>query len=403
MTLGGVLASVPSLPVGPGDGAARAQEAQREGGGLLRFLFRREQPPQVQQAPASPAPVRVRPRPQSAAAPAVSAPAPAAVDKAEDAAKVLVVGDFLAGGLADGLTEAYAENPQIVVVGRANGSSGLVRDDHFDWPAEIGNVIEAVEPDVVVVMIGSNDRQQMRLPEGRVQPRSDAWLEAYEDRVERLAREIRQREVALAWVGTLPFRPGGMSSDMMAFNDIYRRIVQEAGGEFVDVWDGFVDENGSFATNGPDMNGQPAQLRAGDGINVTRAGRRKIAFYVEKPLERLLGGTSPASVAAIPGESVSPLAPEATDIREIDRTIPVSLTGVELDGGSELLGAPRPDTVREVRTLGERLVREGIAPATRSGRADDFGIPESAVAERVDDGESASQVTDPGLRRGLID
>jgi hypothetical protein len=31
------------------------------------------------------------------------------------------------------------------------------------------------------------------------------------------------------------------------------------------------------------------RLRGSDGINVTRAGQRKIAFYIEKPARRLLG------------------------------------------------------------------------------------------------------------------
>ena len=71
---------------------------------------------------------------------------------------------------------------------------------------------------------------------------------------------------------------------MLAFNDIYRTAAESAGGEFVDIWDGFVDENGAFVDNGPDMNGQPVRLRGADGINLSKAGKRKIAFYAEKPL-----------------------------------------------------------------------------------------------------------------------
>ena len=40
----------------------------------------------------------------------------------------------------------------------------------------------------------------------------------------------------------------------------------------MDIWDGFVDENGAYVSTGPDINGQPARLRAGDGINLTKAG-----------------------------------------------------------------------------------------------------------------------------------
>src|SRR5690606_26497786 len=128
------------------------------------------------------------------------------------------------------------------------------------WPGNIGTLIDEEKPNAVVVMIGSNDRQQMRVDGNREQPRSEAWLKEYEHRATALIKAVRDKNLPLIWVGNLPFRPSATSSDMLAFNDIYRRLVTDAGGEYVDVWDGFVDESGAFATNGPDMNGQPAQL-----------------------------------------------------------------------------------------------------------------------------------------------
>ena len=54
--------------------------------------------------------------------------------------------------------------------------------------------------------------------------------------------------------------------------------------------------------NGPDMNGQPVRLRGSDGISLSKAGKRKVAFYVEKPLNKLLGSeTVPAHRACRTG------------------------------------------------------------------------------------------------------
>src|SRR5690606_9124324 len=108
-------------------------------------------------------------------------------------------------------------------------------------------------------------------------------------RVTAFAESIEAAGIPLVWTGVPPFKSSSMSSDMLAFNDIYSRAAEEAGGTFVDIWEGFVDENGTFTFTGPDMNGQPVRLRAGDGINLTRPAKRKIAFYVEKPLAKLLG------------------------------------------------------------------------------------------------------------------
>ncbi|TIM80838.1 MAG: DUF459 domain-containing protein, partial [Mesorhizobium sp.] len=72
-----------------------------------------------------------------------------------------------------------------------------------------------------------------------------------------------------------------------------RSTAESHGGEFVDIWDGFVDEEGAFVTSGPDINGQPVRLRTDDGIRVSKAGKRKLAFYAEKPLLKILGMTAP--------------------------------------------------------------------------------------------------------------
>ena len=358
---------LPAPGGGFGPAGAQAQEAgERRGGGLLRFLFPRREK-QDRAAPVeAPAPRRPAQRRAAPAQPAIPT-----VEKAEDARRVLVIGDFLAGGLADGLAAAYAENANVLVIGRSNGSSGLVRDDHYDWPANIAAVVEAENPAAVIVMLGSNDRQQMRVGETREAPRSEAWNAEYERRATALVKAIRDRNLPLLWIGNLPFKSPAMSSDMVAFNDIYRRIVTDAGGEFIDVWDGFVDEGGNFVANGPDMNGQPAQLRAEDGINVTRAGRRKIAFYVEKPLARLLdlkGEGVPAALApddgALPGLDGAPA--------KVDRTPPLAIDDIGTEAGSGLLGAVVAPLQGEAATPGEKLAREGVAPEARPGRADDF-------------------------------
>lgn len=362
-------------------GAAQAQEQQprQHRFGLFDFLFGRRD---RQEAPPPPA----RQRPAARSAPAGSAPAapppPQAVEKLENARPVLVVGDFMAGGLAEGLQDAFAQSPGVRVEVRANGSSGFVRDDFYDWPSQIGGVIEEVKPAVVVVMLGANDRQQLAVNGNRERVRSDAWTAEYTTRVGKLAAAIRQAHVPLLWVGMPSFKPSGMTADMLALNDIYRAAAEQAGGEFVDIWEGFVDDNGAFTSVGPDMNGQRVRLRGSDGINLTVAGKRKVAFYVERPLNKLLGNAVAPGIASL-GPTTGPAAGIGMQQpAEIDRTAPISLADPALDGGAALLGAHDP--AAEDRKLGtpvEKLVQEGLAPASKPGRADNFAIvPASAEA-----------------------
>lgn len=366
---------------------AHAQEAEtRRPGGLLRFLFPPKEPPRQERVAPPQTKRRAAPSNRRATTAAPQQQATQAVEKAENAKRVLIIGDFVAGGLADGLVVAYAENPDVLIIDRSNGSSGLVRDDYYDWPGQIGALIETEKPNVVITMIGSNDRQQMRVGNDREQPRSEAWTTEYERRITSLAKSVRDKNLPLLWVGNLPFKAPAMSSDMIAFNDIYRRIVTDLGGEFIDVWDGFVDESGQFASAGPDMNGQPAQLRASDGINITRQGRRKLAFYVEKPLNNLLDtGTVPqAPGILIPGDDIL-VTPglENSVAPAVVRTAPMAIDDLALETSSGLLGATITPRNGEPRTPAEKLIRDGVAPEMQPGRADYFLTKRPGIADNT--------------------
>ncbi|RUT84088.1 MULTISPECIES: DUF459 domain-containing protein [unclassified Mesorhizobium] len=360
---------------------AMAQEQQNRGWSLRDLLFPRRseriEPPQDIQKP------RPRPKAKKPRAPRPPAePEIPVVDKAPDARTVLVVGDFMAAGLAEGLDTAFAENAGVRIVVRSNGSSGFVRDDFYNWPEQIKLLIETEKPAAVIVMLGSNDRQQMKVGDVREQPRSETWTKEYERRTEAFGKAIAEAKVPFLWVGMPAFRVSKMTSDMLAFNDIYHQAAESHGGEFVDVWDGFVDENGAFVTSGPDINGQPVRLRADDGINVSRAGKRKLAFYTEKPLLKILGLTAPGSVitpSAPAGAPVEAPALAAAPI-VIDRTAPMLLSDPALDGGSELLGAAPPAKANP-DLPGEKLVVEGKAPIASPGRADDFSWPPKAATD----------------------
>ena len=104
-------------------------------------------------------------------------------------------------------------------------------------------------------------------------------------------------------------------------------------------------------------------------MTLSTPGKRKVAFYVEKPLNKLLGSeTVPAPGLSGP-ETAGPTAPVNI---YVDRTDPMAINDPELDGGQQLLGLKSTPKV-ETRTAGERLAVEGIAPASSPGRADDFG------------------------------
>jgi hypothetical protein len=300
----------------------------------------------------------------------------------------------MASGLAEGLDAVFARNPGITVVDRSKGSSGFVRDDFYDWPAEIDGILKQEKPAAVLVMLGSNDRQQIQVGQTREVPLSDNWTKEYKARTRAFGKAIATSKVPFLWVGQPAFKVGKMTSDMLAFNDIYRAAAEASGGEFVDIWDGFANEDGAFVSTGPDINGQPVRLRADDGINMTKAGKRKLAFYAEKPLLKILGlatpdgnpaPSAPAGMPALVGPN------GATAPAMLDRTPPMLLSDPALDGGAELLGAAPP--VSGVQPPGEKPSAESSATESQPGRADDFSWPPRAQPAATATGSTPETTT----------
>lgn len=362
--------------------------AQNRPRNLFEFLFSspRQPPeqPEVQQPRVKKKPA-TKPRAskqKKASASVAAAPVAPLVEKAENARVVLVIGDFLSDGTAEGLDEAFAENASVRVVDKSNGSSGLVRDDFYNWIDNAPQLIDAEKPAAVVVMLGTNDRQELKVAGTREPVRSAAWMKEYEARVNALAKAVRDKNVPLIWVGMPPFKHSGTMADMLAFNDAYKTGAEAVGGTFVDIWDGFVDENGAFVTQGPDIKGAPVRLRSGqNSVNFTSAAKRKVAFYIEKPLERILGTQAGQPAIGATGLQAPPVPSAPAAPADIDRTNPMSLTDPELDGGGELMGATF-EPAKAPQTQAQRLTVDGVASPPVAGRADDFGdgAPAKAAA-----------------------
>jgi hypothetical protein len=61
--------------------------------------------------------------------------------------------------------------------------------------------------------------------------------------------------------------------------------VFAGGADFLDIYDKFVDDDGSYSSSGPDLNGKIVKMRKDDGIHFTSAGADKLAFYVSQSIK----------------------------------------------------------------------------------------------------------------------
>jgi uncharacterized protein len=376
------------------------------------------------------------------------APAPKKLDsKAESAVTtpILVLGDSMADWLAYGLELAYADSPEIGILRRHRTNSGLIRTevrsdprgDYPDWPQTARELIAAQKPKFVLMMVGINDRRQLR-ETGQVAPaartvkpapqraddpaaleldksspekpnetpavaapepatpvgnrtlefRTDAWSEAYIRRIDDTITALKTSGVPVFWVGLPPLRGQKSAADVPFLNDLYRSRADKAGIIYIDVWDGFVDEDGRYAQYGPDVEGQTRRLRSGDGVYFTQAGARKLAHYVEREVQRWLSTRAAPVAVAIPEEpKVEPAAKVEAGAAAASRSGPharplagpvvplIAGRGSETDN---LLGGNTSQPANDAM-VAKVLVR-GEPVRAPAGRADDFAWPRRDVA-----------------------
>src|SRR3974390_682286 len=203
-----------------------------------------------------------------------------------DRYRVLVVGDSLADGLWSGLYRAFQEDTNMEVVNKSKPASGFVRIDSYDWNKEIDDILKDETYQMVVVMFGANDDQAIRSGKDYVKPGTDAWADAYGQRVEAFVKKLRAKNRAVYWVGLPIMRSPDQSDKAEHLNEVYREKSFINGAKFIDTWSGFTDESGRYSAVGPDMSGQVRRLRDDDGVHFTTRGYLKLAHFPEKEIRR---------------------------------------------------------------------------------------------------------------------
>src|SRR5436189_1166067 len=91
--------------------------------------------------------------------------APTATPRKDATVNIVVMGDANADWLAYGVEDAFSEKPEFGIVRKHRTESGLIRyggRGDQEWPQVAREIIVAEKPKFIVMMIGNNDRQQIR-------------------------------------------------------------------------------------------------------------------------------------------------------------------------------------------------------------------------------------------------
>jgi hypothetical protein len=201
-------------------------------------------------------------------------------------ATILVIGDSLAAQIGYALEAAVADDPAVAVLNRGRASTGLVRDDFYDWPAALDRLLARHDVDVAVVSIGMNDRQGMTA-EGTVHRRfGDSWTRLYGRRVDSVMRRLNGAGIPTYWVGLPAAASRSFSEGMRRINAIFEARAFANRVTFVPTWGLTTDEAGNYTPYGRDARGRAGLMREQDGFHFTRFGSRVLAAHLLEAMDR---------------------------------------------------------------------------------------------------------------------
>ncbi len=257
--------------------------------------------------PAGPPPAAIvapEPEPEPVAAvdakpePAVAAveptePEPAAVP--ETPRKVLILGDSLAAtGFGALLERKLDAHPNIDCERKAKSATGLARPDFYDWEAEAKKQVAAKTPDLVVVIMGGNDGQDLTPKSGkgkRVAWKSEGWNAAYKGRVADFLKEIGVEQRKVLWLGLPKSELNSFEQKLEVIRQIQSEAVGELGeaGTYLDTTPFLTDASGVLIEKATVGKRKDQELREDDGIHFTMAGSEYFADKVYPEVLRVLG------------------------------------------------------------------------------------------------------------------
>lgn len=133
--------------------------------------------------------------------------APGAITKKTTAPpkKLLILGDSMAAtDFGRALEKLLKKNRRFAPKRRGKSATGLARPDFFDWTKEARRLLKRHKPEVVVVILGGNDGQDLiTVPAGsarRVVWDSKRWRPGYAARVRDFATLLRADGRQLVWL-----------------------------------------------------------------------------------------------------------------------------------------------------------------------------------------------------------
>lgn len=218
-------------------------------------------------------PVGTAPPLSTPAEPTTTTIPPRRVPTAQQPLKVWLAGDSLMGTIAESFTDKAGSNPLLSTSADFRVGTGLARPDVYDWPAAINGQMASANPDVVILVFGANDDQDMEVAGHRFSLQTDAWQQEYARRVNAVMSATADGVRQVIWLGLPAVRRPRLNQTKDYINSIVKTAAaSHPNVTFVDMGPLIDGAGNSFTTYLNNASGQPVTVRESDGVHITFAG-----------------------------------------------------------------------------------------------------------------------------------
>jgi hypothetical protein len=210
---------------------------------------------------------------------------PVTTSKAVEAAgrcTVLEIGDSLGNDLGWGLARELGHAPGLRLVQADKSSTGLTTPWFYNWPQKEKVLLAQYKPQLVVIMFGANDEQNLKVNGQVLAFMSAPWVKAYTSVVTGMATAATKSGAYVLWVGMPIMLPNGYRQGMQFINSQFVNVTDSVPGmAFLPTWDLFATAKGDFM-DAARVNNVPSILREADGIHLSYVGENVIATFVAR-------------------------------------------------------------------------------------------------------------------------
>lgn len=188
--------------------------------------------------------------------------------------KVLMIGDSVMGDVEFSMIRLLKKSqPSWKVISGYKVSSGLTNQQYYDWPKVAEKLVNQYKPDYVLVLMGTNDAQNMIVNGKATVFGKEPWVEEYQRRVRLIVNNLEENSPYWLWVQLPTVKNNSFNQRL----EIIRQAQSEGTENRILETKSILGENSQMVN---------MKLRANDGTHLNATGANLLAQHIYTKLTK---------------------------------------------------------------------------------------------------------------------